>query len=143
MNVKKLLARVRGDIWRLTDNNGIQTQNYSVRKRKLNRLGKLAKVLSCAVSTSLYSAFESMLLSCHVRLLEWIHTRYRTCFEKRSYNDHPRYNFSMIPMRFLKFYGLWIWIGTKKICTVNLLVRNKKTLSEPNSRWLLYYLILS
>ena len=64
-------------------------------------------------------------------------------FRARSYNDHPRYSFLMIPMRFLEFYGVWIWISTKKICTVNLLVQNKKTLSEPNSRWLLYYLILS
>ena len=67
----------------------MQIQNYLVRKQTLNRLAELAKVLSCAVSTSLYSVFESMLLSCHVRLLEWIHTRYRACFEQEATMTTP------------------------------------------------------
>ena len=49
--------------------NGIRTQNDLVCKRTLNRLAKLAKRLSCVVSTYLYGAFDSMLLSCNVRVL--------------------------------------------------------------------------
>ena len=43
------------------------THNHLVHKRILNHLAKLAKWLSCVVSTDLYSAFELM-LSCHVRV---------------------------------------------------------------------------
>ena len=41
LNVKKLLAGNRREIWSLTDCNGTQTQNYLVRKRTLNHLAKL------------------------------------------------------------------------------------------------------
>ena len=50
-----------------SDRNGIRTHNRLVRKRTLNHLAKLAKRLSCVVSTYLYGAFDCMLLSCHVR----------------------------------------------------------------------------
>ena len=50
------------------------SNNHLVRKRTLNHLAKLAKWLSCAVSTYLYSAFDCMLSSCQVRVLEWIYT---------------------------------------------------------------------
>ena len=43
-------------------------------KRTLNHLAKLAKWFSCVASTYLYSAFDCMFLSCHVRVSEWIHT---------------------------------------------------------------------
>ena len=43
----------------------IQTRNHLVCKQTLKHLAKLAKCLSCVVSTYLYSAFDSMLLSCH------------------------------------------------------------------------------
>ena len=74
LNVKELLARSRRHIWRLSDCNGTRTNNHLVRKRTINHLAKLAKWLSCAVSTYLYGAFDCMLLSCHVRVWEWIHT---------------------------------------------------------------------
>ena len=71
---RKLLAWSRRHIWRLSDSNGIRTHNHLVCKRKLHHLTKPAKWLSCVVSTYLYSAFDCMFLSCHVRVLEWIHT---------------------------------------------------------------------
>ena len=52
----------------LGDSNEIRTHNHLVRKRTLNHLAKLAKWLSCVVSTYLYCAFDCMLLSCHVRV---------------------------------------------------------------------------
>ena len=68
LNVKELLARSRRHIWTLSDCNETRTQNHLVRKRTLNHLAQLAKWLSCAVSTSLYGAFdgafESTLYSC-------------------------------------------------------------------------------
>ena len=74
LNVKELLARSRRHIWRLSDCNGTRTHNHLVRKRTINHLAKLVKWLSCALSTYLYGAFDCMLLSCHVRVWEWIHT---------------------------------------------------------------------
>ena len=50
------------------------TRNLLVCKRKLNRLAKLVKWLSCVVSTYLFGAFDCMFLLCHVRVSEWIHT---------------------------------------------------------------------
>ena len=61
LNVKELLARNRRDIWSLSDSNGIWTHNHLVRKWTLNHLPKLAKWLSCVMSTYLYSAFDCML----------------------------------------------------------------------------------
>ena len=74
LKVNELLAQDRHYIWSLIDSNGIRTQDYLLRKRTLNYLVKLAKLLSCAVSTYLYSVFDCMLLSCYVRVLEWIYT---------------------------------------------------------------------
>ena len=74
LNVKELLARSRRPISRLSDCKGTRTHNHLVRKRTLNHLAKLAKWLSCAVSTYLYGAFDCMFLSCHVRVWQWIHT---------------------------------------------------------------------
>ena len=51
--------------------NGTRTHNL-VRKRTLNHLAKLAKSLSCVVSTYLYGVFGCMLLSCHVRVSKWL-----------------------------------------------------------------------
>ena len=51
--------------------NVIRTHNHLVRKRTFNHLDKLAKWLSCVVSTYRYGAFDCMLLSCHVRVSEW------------------------------------------------------------------------
>ena len=74
LNVKELLARSRRHILTLSDCNGTRTHNHLVRKRTINHLAKLAKWLSCAVSTYLYGAFDCMFLYCHVRVWEWIHT---------------------------------------------------------------------
>ena len=74
LKVNELLAQDRRYIWSLIDNNGIQTQDYLLHKQTLNYLAKLVKWLSCAVSTYLYSVFDCMLLSCQVRVLEWIYT---------------------------------------------------------------------
>ena len=63
LNVKKLLAPNRCDIWSLSDCNGTRTHNRLVRKRTLNHLAKWAKWLSCVVSTYLYGAFYCMFLS--------------------------------------------------------------------------------
>ena len=72
LNVKEMLVQSRQDIWSLSDRKEIQTHNYLVRKRTVNDLAKLAKWLSCVVSTYLYGVLECMLLSCHVRVSEWI-----------------------------------------------------------------------
>ena len=50
--------------------NWTRTHNHLVHKRTLNHLAKLAKRLSCVVSTYLYGAFDCMFLSCHVRVSE-------------------------------------------------------------------------
>ena len=71
LNVKDLLAQSRCEIWSISDSNGIRTHNHWFSKRTLNHLAKLAKWLSCAVSTYLYSAFDSMLLLCQVRVSEY------------------------------------------------------------------------
>ena len=73
-NVKELLAQNRRVIWSLSDRNWTRTQNHLVRKRTLNHLAKLVKWLSCVLTTYLSRAFDCMLLSCDLRVSEWIHT---------------------------------------------------------------------
>ena len=58
----------------LSDSNEIQTHNHLVCTWTLKHLAKLAKWLSCVLSTYLYSGFDCMLLSCHVQVLEWLCT---------------------------------------------------------------------
>ena len=53
LNVEELLARNRCDIWSLSNSNGIWTHNHLVQKRALKNLEKLAKWLSCVMSTYL------------------------------------------------------------------------------------------
>ena len=74
LNVRERLARNRHEIWSLSDCNWTRTHNHLVHKRTLNHLAKLAKWFSCVVSIYLYGAFDSMLLSCHVRVSEWTTT---------------------------------------------------------------------
>ena len=78
VNVKELLARSRCHNWSLSDSQEVRTHNHLVRKRTLNHLAKLAKWLSCVVNSYLYGAFDSMLLSCHVKMTEWLSVRLRT-----------------------------------------------------------------
>ena len=72
LNVKEHLARNRRDILNFSASNGIRIHNHLLSKRTLNHLTKLAKWLSCVVSTNLYGAFDCIL--CQVRVSEWIHT---------------------------------------------------------------------
>ena len=53
-----------------------QTHNHLVHNQSLNHLVKLAKWLSCVVSTYLYGAFDCMFLSCNVRVSERINALY-------------------------------------------------------------------
>ena len=71
---------------RLSDSNGIRTHNHLVRKRTLNHLGKLGFLptieLRCEylsvrcifVTIICYFIYVHLLLSCHVRVSEWIYT---------------------------------------------------------------------
>ena len=88
LSVKELLARNRREIWSLSDCNGTRTHNHLIRKRTLNHLVKLAKWLSCVVSTYLYGAFDCMFLSCHVCVSEWIHTLYSQMHRTDKYSQH-------------------------------------------------------
>ena len=72
LNVKKLLAQIWRDIWRLNDNKGIRTHHHLVREWTLKYLSKLAKWLSYVVLTYQNDAFDCMLLSCHVQVSESI-----------------------------------------------------------------------
>ena len=76
LNVKELLARSRDKTWRLRDYNWTPTVNRLIHKQRLNHLVKLAKWLSCVVTTYLYLPFFCMFLSCHIRVSEWILTLY-------------------------------------------------------------------
>ena len=60
----------------LSDCKETRTHNHLVCKQILNHLFKLAKRLSCVLSTYLYSAFDCMLLSYHIRISQWIHNLY-------------------------------------------------------------------
>ena len=59
LNVKELLARRRGKIWSLSDSNWTRTLNHFVK-----------------LGTYLYCALDCMLLKCHMRISEDIHTLY-------------------------------------------------------------------
>ena len=74
LDVKELLARSRCKIWSLSGCHWTRTQNHLVRKWTFNHLAKLAKWLTCVLSPYLYDAFDCMFLSCHIHVLEWIHT---------------------------------------------------------------------
>ena len=74
LNEKNLEALLWIKVEYPSDSNGIRTHSHLVCKRTLNHIAKLAKWLSCVVSAYLYGAFDSMLLSCHVRVSEWIYT---------------------------------------------------------------------
>ena len=56
--------------------NGIRIRNHLVRKRSLNHLAKLAKWVSCVMSTYLCGASDCMLWLCHVQVSEWIYKEF-------------------------------------------------------------------
>ena len=70
------LGLKRRDNWSLTDHKGIRTHNHLVLKIKLSYLAYLGKWLSCAVNLYLYGALDCMLLSCQLRISEWMDTLY-------------------------------------------------------------------
>ena len=74
LNVKELLAPGSREIWSLSECNWTRTYNYLFRKWTLNHLAKLAKWLSCVLSTYLYGEFNCIFLSRHVPVSERIHT---------------------------------------------------------------------
>ena len=79
---QELLARNRRDISTLTYFNRSRIHNHLVRKRTLNYYAKLAKWVSFVVSTYPYVAFDCILISCHLRISEWIHTLYLLEFQE-------------------------------------------------------------
>ena len=76
LNIKKFFAWSRCHIWNLIDCNGTRTNNYVVCKGTINSLTKLAKWLSCVLSTYLHRSFNCMFFSCYVHISEWFHTQY-------------------------------------------------------------------
>ena len=48
-------------------------------------------MISCVARTYLYGAFDCMLLSCHVRISEWIHTLYLPECQGTSCSKQVRY----------------------------------------------------
>ena len=75
-NIKQLLAGNKRGIWSLSGNYGRRSYNRLNRKRTLNHLAKLTKGLGYVVSIYMYGSLNSILLSCQVRISEWIHTLY-------------------------------------------------------------------
>ena len=68
LNVKKIFARNRPDIWNLSDCNGIRTHNHLVYKRTLNHFVKMDKSFSCVLRIFLYGA---LIVSCEVNVPYW------------------------------------------------------------------------
>ena len=101
LNVKELLAQNWREIWSLSDCNWTRTHNHWVRKRTLNHLAKLAKWLICVWSTYLYGTFDCMLLSCRVRVSEWIHTLYSLC----SHSSLAKWLIVCLRNKWL-----WVWV---------------------------------
>ena len=62
LNVKELLGGSRCHMWSLSDSNRIRTHNHLVCKWTLNLLAKLAKLLTCVVSTYLYGAYTNQVV---------------------------------------------------------------------------------
>ena len=70
LNVKERLARKKREIWNLSNCSGNRTHYNLVPKWTFKNLAKLAKWVSCVVSTSLYGALDCMFVSCYVRVSE-------------------------------------------------------------------------
>ena len=72
VNFKELLVRSRQHSWSLSDSKEVRTHNHIVGKRTRKHIARLAKWVSCVVSTYIYSAFDCMVLLCRVRVPELI-----------------------------------------------------------------------
>ena len=79
----------------------LDSNPQTVRERTLSNLAKLAKWLNCLASTYLCDAFDCMLLSCHVRVSEWIRTLW-ICSETCARHDK---NVQSVYRLKLKFFG--------------------------------------
>ena len=91
LNVKEFLSQNRRDIWSLSDCKATRAQNRRVSKQTLNQLVKMIIWLSCILSTYKYGAFDSIFLSCHVRVSEWIHTLYLPECQETPCSNQGRY----------------------------------------------------
>ena len=89
LNVKELLARNKHHIRSLSDSNRIQTHNLLVFKRNTQpcQTGQIIK-LCCKY---LYNAFDSILLSCHVWVSEWIYTLHLPEYQGTPYSKQVPY----------------------------------------------------
>ena len=74
LKLREFFLWKRGNIWNLIDNNGNRARKYLNCKSTLQHLAKLDEWLSCVVSTYPISCIHYIILSCHVRVLEWIYT---------------------------------------------------------------------
>ena len=73
------------------DCNATRTYIHLVHKRALNYLAKLAKRLSCVLSTYLHDAFGYVFLSTHVHVVEWIYTLLIPKFQANPCWNQTRY----------------------------------------------------
>ena len=83
LNIKELLAQSRREIWILSDCSWTRTNNHLVRKGRLNYLAKVAKWLSCVVSTSK----EFYDIEANYRV--WIHSETRTWHDNSIQSNTP------------------------------------------------------
>ena len=109
LNIKKIFAQKRCNIWSLSDCNGTRTHKHLVRKRTLKHLVRLAKwVLICTVHLTLSSyklsgcGFEShcshlnfRCLACFEQGVSWHSDHYRVWIhsETRTWHDKNRGGF--------------------------------------------------
>ena len=71
LNAKEILAWSRHEIWSLSDCNWTRTHNHLVHKRTLNHLAKLAKWLSCVVSTYLHDKDQGIIQKKYGCISSW------------------------------------------------------------------------
>ena len=132
-NVKKMYSTVErviyGNNYSLSDSNGIRTHNHLVRKRTLNHLAKLAKWFTCFVSTYLYGTFDCMLLSCHIRVSEWIHTLY---FVTQTSDIAPASSKGFLDIH--ANYTVWIYSQTRNTQSL-IIVPLKEGIAGTNFLW--------
>ena len=76
---------------KLSDCSGIWAHNHLVTNRTHNHLAELTKWFSCVVSTYLYDAFGCVILSCHILVLEWIHTLQLPDYQEIACSNQARY----------------------------------------------------
>ena len=76
---------------KLSDCSGIWAHNHLVTNRTHNHLAELTKWFSCVVSTYLYDAFGCVILSCHILILEWIHTLQLPDYQEIACSNKARY----------------------------------------------------